>query len=353
MNTDKKLIIGMPAGSLANASRGGNLIDLLDSAGFKTSGYQNGGPTSFNASHNFIGWDGRPQEFGAQLSDNEIDVAIAGDDWIQERVHELKYEYNKDVQLNKVLSLNRGGVKLVGIIHPEAKEETTCDVLRRLSQSTPLIRVVSEMPYMALNWIKERLTESNLAENFKKFSVQKYGTPSKIREGVVIYETWGKTEAKIKHESADIGLEITQSGSAIRNYGLKIIDQVMQSETGIWVNHDISKNHEKIKLLKMFLLNLNGAINAESKVLLVFNIPNTSTDRIENYLKDNNLFADEPTINNGHDFSEYSIQLNIEDEKLSLARVRFELTELGAINLDTVPITSSIPNINLENLDAL
>jgi ATP phosphoribosyltransferase len=343
----------MPAGSLANASRGGNLIDLLDSAGFKTSGYQNGGPTSFNASHNFIGWDGRPQEFGAQLADKEIDVAIAGDDWIKERVLELKYEYNRDVKLHKVLSLNRGGVKLVGIIHPEAKENTTSEALKRFSQSSPLIKVVSEMPYMALNWIKERLNESGLSEDYQDFSVQKYGTPSKIKKGVVIYETWGKTEAKVKHGSADIGLEITQSGSAIRNYGLKIIDKIMQSETGIWVNHDISQNQEKMNLLKMFLLNLNGAINAETKVLLVFNVPNTQIKQIESYLKDHNLYADEPTMNEGRDFSEYSIQLNIEDNNLPLARVRYELTELGAINLDTVPISSSIPNINLDDLDVL
>jgi ATP phosphoribosyltransferase len=353
MNTEDKLIIGMPAGSLANASRGGNLIDLLESAGFKTKGYENGGPTSFNDCHGFIGWDGRPQEFGAQLCDDEIDVAIAGDDWIKERVLELKYEYDKEIKLQRVLSLNRGAVRLVGILHPDNPAMDTITSLKDFQKNKKLIKIVSEMPYLALDWIKTRLKEAGLDSVFNNFSVQKYGTPSKIETGVVIYETWGKTEAKIKHGSADLGLEITQSGSAIRNYGLKIIDEVFQSETSIWVNDKINQRPEKMNLLKMFLINLNGAINAEKKVLVIFNIPNKEIEAIENYLKNHNLFADEPTMNKGLKFSEYSIQLNIEHKNLSLARVRYELTELGAINVDTIPITSSIPNTNIKSSNNL
>jgi len=37
----------------------------------------------FVSRHPFlVGWDGRPQEFGAQLGLGEVDVAIAGDDWV-------------------------------------------------------------------------------------------------------------------------------------------------------------------------------------------------------------------------------------------------------------------------------
>jgi hypothetical protein len=53
-----KLTIGMPAGSLANASRGGNLIQLLNNAGFETRGYEDGGPTEFKTINYLFGWDG-------------------------------------------------------------------------------------------------------------------------------------------------------------------------------------------------------------------------------------------------------------------------------------------------------
>ncbi|RKX76115.1 MAG: hypothetical protein DRP49_03720, partial [Spirochaetes bacterium] len=68
-----KLIIGMPAGSLANPDRGGNLIDLLEDAGFKTSGYENGGPSTFKTIDFLYGWDGGPQGVGSQLSIDELD----------------------------------------------------------------------------------------------------------------------------------------------------------------------------------------------------------------------------------------------------------------------------------------
>src|SRR5512145_2985300 len=117
------LTIGMPAGSLANASRGGNLIQLLEQSGFKTSGYENGGPSKFSTSNYLFGWDGRPQEFGSQLGINELDVAIAGSDWIKERVLEFKIEYNTTIDLENVLSLNRGNVRIVGIIKNEYAEQ--------------------------------------------------------------------------------------------------------------------------------------------------------------------------------------------------------------------------------------
>src|ERR1039458_553282 len=85
------LSIGMPAGSLADPNRGGNLVQLLEQSGFRTSGYQSGGPSKFSTVNFLYGWDGRPQEFATQLGIGELDVAIAGDDWIRERVLESKF----------------------------------------------------------------------------------------------------------------------------------------------------------------------------------------------------------------------------------------------------------------------
>src|SRR5512146_3409960 len=124
---------GLPAGSLASASRGGNLIDLLAAAGFRPTGYDKGGPTKFTTNNLLFGWDGRPQEFGAQLEIGELDVAIAGDDWIRERVLEMKLEYGVDVQLERVLTLNRGEVQLVGIV-AESGFKSTGDFLRRFAE---------------------------------------------------------------------------------------------------------------------------------------------------------------------------------------------------------------------------
>lgn len=345
----EKLIVGMPAGSLANAKRGGNLIDLLEKAGFKTRGYESGGPSSFTTANYLFGWDGRPQEFGSQLGIGELDVAIAGDDWIQERILELKLEYKTEIQLEKVLSLNRGGVRLVGIIN-NPEHSSTEDFLMDLCSRQPLITVVTEMPYLALNWIQNSLRKIGKFEDFSDFSVQKYKTPPRINKGVLIYEAWGKTEAKIKNGGADIGLEITQSGSAIRNYGLKITETVIESETGIYINPTLKQDAEKFDLLKMFLLNLYGVVNAENKVMILFNVTQEKEKALESYLADNTLFADEPTKNVGKNFTEFSIQVDIENKEQSIARIRYELAKLGAVNIDTIPVDSSIQHIDVLNL---
>lgn len=341
------LIIGMPAGSLADPNRGGNLMQLLEASGFRTKGYDAGGPTSFPGITFLYGWDGRPQEFGSQLGIGEIDVAIGGDDWIKERLLELEIEYGVKVSLQKVLSLKRGGVRIVGIVKGEEASENTADYLCLLLRQKSLVTVVAEMPYLALDWMRRELVSLGRQDLADSWAVQKYKTPPRIEKGILIYETWGKTESKVKNGGADLGLEITQSGSAIRNYGLKIIATVLESESGIWINPKVREDKGKSTLLDMFLLNLYGTLNAEGKVLVVFNVPNPLTEKVEEFLRVNSLYADEPTRTVGKDFTVYSIQVDTENPRFPLARVRYELASLGARSIDTLPLSSSIPGISV------
>ncbi|MBN2213182.1 MAG: hypothetical protein JW723_02970 [Bacteroidales bacterium] len=344
--SEQKLIIGLPAGSLANPDRGGNLIQLLEIAGFNTSGYETGGPSRFTTINYLFGWDGRPQEFGSQLGVNELDVAIAGDDWIKERTIEFRLEYQTEINLEKALSLRRGNVKIVGIAAETGADDAE-EFFRHLCATKKLITIVAEMPYLALDWAQHVLKKISMYDRFSAFRVQKYKTPPQIDTGILIYETWGKTEAKVKNGGADAGIEITQSGIAIKNYGLTVIDTIMESETGIWINPQLKKDAAKNDLLKMFLLNLYGVVNAENKVMILFNVPNDTVPEIEKYLSDNNLFADEPTKNVGKYFTEFSIQVNTRNREIPLAKVRYELARRKAVNIDTIPIESSIQGLDV------
>ncbi len=342
--SDAKLIIGMPAGSLADAQRGGSLVTLLKQAGFATNGYATGGPTVFPLTPFLVGWDGRPQEFASQIALEEIDIAIAGSDWINERRLEFKYEYGREIPLENVLSLERGHVRIV-IINQDTRP---CDDwLGELLRCKPLVTMVSEMPYLALDWFQRKASALGFGESHGGlYSVQKFKTPPRIANGIVIYETWGKTEAKVVNGSVDFGLEITQSGSAIRNYGLNVADVVMHSETGAWINTALRQNPEKYDLAKMVLLNLYGAVFAEHKVLLMFNSRKAGVKDVIAYLERNKLFADEPTLIEGSGFVEFSIQLDAISSELPLAKVRYELAKLGATGIETVPLESSIPGID-------
>ncbi len=96
----------------------------------------------------------------------------------------------------------------------------------------------------------------------------------------------------------------------------------------------------------MFLINLYGTINADNKVLMLFNVPADKSGIIEKYLAENNLYADEPTIITGSRYSQYSIQIEIDREDVPLFKVRYELIKLGAKNIDTLPLLSSIPDMS-------
>jgi len=139
-----KLVIGMPAGSLADPNRGGNVVELLKAAGFPTKGYESGGPTHFPYTNLLLGWDGRPQEFGSQLALGEIDVAIAGEDWVRERVLEYRYGFDQEIKLDKVLALKRGGVRIVIICNP--MDGSFDEWFVQLLRDKPLVSMVTEMP---------------------------------------------------------------------------------------------------------------------------------------------------------------------------------------------------------------
>lgn len=343
--SEARLVVGMPSGSLADPSRGGSLANLLKQAGFPQKGYDSGGPTTFPLTSFLVGWDGRPQEFGAQLGLGEVDIAICGRDWVRERQLELKYEYDRTVDVVEVLPLGRGEVRIV-IISADESDRSCDEWLKDLLSGKALVTMVSEMPYLALEWFTKKAQALGFGDSHGGFSVQNFGTPPRIDSGIVIYETWGKTEAKVKNGAADFGLEITQSGSAIRNYGLKIVDVVMHSAAGVWVNPRIKDDAEKYDLARMFLLNLHGSIYAEDKVLLFFNSSKDNVPELLDYLKKNHLFADEPSMNEGLNYVEFSIQLDVNSSELPLARVRYELAKLGATGIETIPLESSIPGLD-------
>lgn len=342
MSAQTKLIVGMPAGSLADPERGGSLNALLRDAGFVTKGYDKGGPTRFTTVGFLFGWDGRPQEFGSQLDAGELDLAITGDDWVAERRLEMEIEFGQRYELERIMSLGRGEVRIVGITADQTVA-TAAEALRKIAARGSRITVVTEMPYLALKWVRDNLAAAGLGPEYAAYSVQKYRTPPRIEKGILVYESWGKTEAKLKNGGADLAVDITQTGSAIGNYGLKIIGEVMTSEAAVYMNPAVRKDAEKLELARMFVLNLFGAVNAEDKVMVVFDAPKGQTGAIEEYLQRNHLFADEPSKTEGEKFVQYSIQMVTDNPDVPIAKARYDLARLGARSINTMPLTSAIP----------
>jgi hypothetical protein len=97
----------------------------------------------------------------------------------------------------------------------------------------------------------------------------------------------------------------------------------------------------------MFLLNLYGSIFAEDKVMLLFNARKDNVAEMLEYLQEHRLFADEPTLHEGLKYTEFSVAMNTGDKNLPLAKVRYELAKLGATHIETIPLDSSIPGLEV------
>ncbi|OPX39469.1 MAG: ATP phosphoribosyltransferase, partial [Desulfobacteraceae bacterium 4484_190.3] len=93
--------------------------------------------------------------------------------------------------------------------------------------------------------------------------------------------SWGATEAKVVSGLADAIVEVTETGSTIRAHGLKIIHELMQTNTQVIANHNSYKDPWKKAKIAQIVLLLKGALRAENMVGLKMNVP---TKRMEDII---------------------------------------------------------------------
>ncbi|MFC1867855.1 ATP phosphoribosyltransferase [Thermodesulfobacteriota bacterium] len=84
--------------------------------------------------------------------------------------------------------------------------------------------------------------------------------------------SWGATEAKVVSGLADAIVEVTETGSTIRAHGLKIIHELMESNTQLIANRDSCKDKWKKDKIDQIILLLKGALRAENMVGLKMNV---------------------------------------------------------------------------------
>ena len=124
--------------------------------------------------------------------------------------------------------------------------------------------------------------------------------------------SWGATEGKIHAGLADAIVEVTETGSTIRAHGLKIIDELMQSNTQIIVNRESWKDPWKKDKLKQINLLLQGALRAEKLVGLKMNVPGEKLKDVVELLPSLNA----PTIANLYNSQWLSVETVVEESQV-------------------------------------
>jgi len=92
--------------------------------------------------------------------------------------------------------------------------------------------------------------------------------------------SWGATEAKVVSGLADAIVEVTETGSTIKAHGLRIIHELMQTNTQLIVNHAAWQNPDKREKIEQIALLLRGALLGEKLVGLKMNVPQNKLETV-------------------------------------------------------------------------
>ncbi|RLB05402.1 MAG: ATP phosphoribosyltransferase [Deltaproteobacteria bacterium] len=91
--------------------------------------------------------------------------------------------------------------------------------------------------------------------------------------------SWGATEAKVIAGLADAIVEVTETGRTLEANGLRIVKELMQSNTQLIANHDAWNDPWKREKIEQIALLLKGALKAGSLVGIKMNVPE---DKLQN-----------------------------------------------------------------------
>ncbi len=226
MNTLK---FGIPKGSLQKAT-----IGLFEKSGWKITVNSRSYFPDINDSEIECALC-RAQEMSQYVETGTLDAGLTGRDWIEE--NESDVVTVDDLVYSKVSQNPARWVLAV----PAGSDIKTLEDLQGKKIATELV-----------NFTRKFFEEKNI--------------------DVKISFSWGATEAKVVSGLADAIVEVTETGSTIRAHGLKIIHELMETNTQLIANRKAYQDEWKKQKISQIVLLLKGALRAENMVALKMNV---------------------------------------------------------------------------------
>ena len=259
------LKLGIPKGSLQSAT-----IALFKRSGWKID--VNGRSYFPEINDNSIDCAlCRAQEISRYVENGTLDAGLTGKDWIAENNSDI--HVITDLVYSKVSARPARWVLAVPFDSPVKKLED----LQGKKIATELVE----------------FTKSYFAERSIDVSVE---------------FSWGATEAKVVSGLADAIVEVTETGSTIKAHGLRIIHELMQTNTRLIANHEAWSNPAKKEKLEQIALLLKGALLGEKLVGLKMNVPGEYLEAVVALLPSLNA----PTVASLYQSTWYSVETVID-----------------------------------------
>jgi ATP phosphoribosyltransferase len=290
---NKRLKFGIPKGSLQNAT-----IAL-----FKRSGWH----INVNGRSYFPEIDDesiecaicRAQEMSRYVQNGTLDAGLTGKDWIAEN--------SSDVHV------------VADLIYSKVSSRSA--------------RWVVAVPYDSPVKRLEDLAGKKIATELTEFT-KRYFAERNIE--VIVEFSWGATEAKVVSGLADAIVEVTETESTIRAHGLRIIHELMQTNTQLIVNHESWKDPQKRKKIEQIALLLKGALLGQKMVGLKMNVPGELMEKVIKMLPSLNA----PTVASLYQSNWFSVEIVVASD--TVRELIPKLLEHGAQGIIEYPLNKVV-----------
>lgn len=262
-----QLKLGLPKGSLEKAT-----IELFEKAGWLIK------PAARNYFPKIDDPDldcsiCRPQEMSRYVESGMLDAGITGKDWTME---------------------NESDIVLVGdLVYSKVSRRPT----------RWIVAVAGDSDIQTLEDLEGKMISTELVNVTKRFFAEK-------NINVNIEFSWGATEAKVVSGLADAIVEVTETESTIRAHGLRIIHELMESNTQFIASKDAWDNPWKREKIENIALLLQGALNADRIVGLKMNVSSEKLAEIVDILPSINA----PTVAGLYNQDWYSVETVVSED---------------------------------------
>ncbi len=300
---DKRIVkFALPVGSLNDPLRG-NTSQLLADAGFEVEGYE---PKKEAMKPRFVNdaeidaFADRPQNMPPALCRADYDLAICGSDWVRE------WELAGIGERVKICELGYGDVDIVVAVRNDSRVNSLeglfnisrFDGSKWINPPEEWLNNPSRIRTEYLNIAKDVVEKSgqDRVEIFATANpVVAYRSPSCGR--VVIEQSYGRTEVGMMNgTSVDAIIEATQTGTSLRNAGLKVIAKLFSSSACLYASSYSMKEQPKREKIGEIASLLEGVVRERSFEYVTLNVEESNLPCVVNYLKEKGYAAKAPTV---------------------------------------------------------
>jgi ATP phosphoribosyltransferase len=148
--------------------------------------------------------------------------------------------------------------------------------------------------------------------------------------------SWGATEGKVIEGLADAIVEVTETGSTLRANGLRIVAELLKTNTQLIANHESYRDPWKKEKIEQISLLLQGALRAEGMVGLKLNVSEKDLKGVVEILP--SITA--PTVANLYQTDWFSVETII-SEKVVRDLIP-KLQKQGAVGIIEYPLNKVI-----------